>query len=134
MRNARVLASLVCVAAWLAPAVGIGQESVPTMSPAELHERSQAGTAPLVLDVRTPGEYRGGHIPGAVNIPHTELASRIGEVRSESGVVLYCMVGPRARMGEKTLLEAGVEKIFHLEGGLAAWQQGGFPVKEAANE
>ena len=81
-----------------------------------------------------PEEFRLGHIPGAVNIPHTALASRIGEVRQANAVVLYCMLGPRARLGEKTLLSAGVENLLHLEGGLHAWRQAGFPVEKATAE
>jgi rhodanese-related sulfurtransferase len=68
-----------------------------------------------------------------VNIPHTELGARLSEVQSENGVALYCMVGPRARLGEKTLQEAGVVKVFHLEGGLAAWQEAGLPVEQGAD-
>jgi rhodanese-related sulfurtransferase len=111
----------------------LAEEAVPTISPAELHAQQQKGTAPLVLDVRTPEEFAEGHVPGAVNIPHTDLGARLSEVQSENGVALYCMVGPRARMGEKTLQDAGFEKVFHLDGGLAAWQQAGFPV-DASSE
>jgi rhodanese-related sulfurtransferase len=83
----------------------------------------------LVLDVRTREEYTAGHVPGAVNIPHTELAGRLGEIESDRGVVLYCMVGPRARLGEEILRRAGVSKVLHLEGGLAAWRDADLPVE-----
>jgi rhodanese-related sulfurtransferase len=128
MRTSRVLGSVICVLSLLVPSVGVGQEIVPTISPNDLYEQRQSGPAPLVLDVRTPEEFRLGHIPGALNIPHTELASRIDEVKAEHGVVLYCMVGPRARLGEKTLLDAAVPNVLHLEGGLAAWKAAGYPV------
>ncbi len=134
MRTSRVLGTVICVLSLLVPYVGVGQEIVPTLSPDDLYEKRQSGPAPLVLDVRTPEEFRLGHIPGAVNIPHTELASRIGEVQQSHAVVLYCMLGPRARLGEKTLLDAGVGNVFHLDGGLHAWQQAGFPVEKAEAE
>ena len=73
-----------------------------------------------------------GHIPGALNIPHTELPDRLDDVRAASGdggVVVYCMRGPRARMGESTLLSGGFEEVRHLDGGLAAWRQAGLPVE-----
>ncbi len=129
MRTSRVLWTLTCVLSLLLPGVGLGQEIVPTISPDDLYEQRQSAPAPLVLDVRTPEEFRLGHIPGALNIPHTELVARVNEVQAEHGVVLYCMVGPRARLGEKTLLAAGVPNVLHLEGGLAAWQAGGYPVE-----
>ncbi len=134
MRTSRVLSSVICVLSLLVSRVGVGQEIVPTISPDDLYEQRQRGPAPLVLDVRTPEEFRLRHIPGAVNIPHTELASRIGEVQQSHAVVLYCMLGPRARLAEKTLLDAGVENVIHLDGGLHAWQQAGFPIEKAGAE
>ncbi len=103
----------------------------PSISAAELQSRREAGAAPTVIDVRTPEEYASGHIPGAVNIPFDEVAKRIADVDAPHGVALYCMVGPRARKGEAALLEAGYETVFHLEGGLAAWQAAGLPVEGA---
>ena len=104
---------------------------VTSISAVELHERRESGDAPVVIDVRTPDEYASGHIPGAVNIPFDQVAQRIAEIDAPHGVALYCMVGPRARKGESALLAAGYEKIFHLEGGLAAWQAADLPVESA---
>ncbi len=102
---------------------------VPSISAAELQARRESGAAPVVIDVRTPNEYASGHIPGAINIPFDQVAQRIAEIETPEGVALYCMVGPRARKGESALLAAGYEKVFHLEGGLAAWQAAGLPVE-----
>ena len=103
----------------------------PSISAAELHEQRESGAAPVVIDVRTPAEYASGHVPGAVNIPFDQVAQRIAEIDAPHGVALYCMVGPRARKGESALLAAGYESVFHLEGGLAAWQAAGLPVERA---
>lgn len=105
------------------------EDVAPSISATDLHGQLQQGTGPLVLDVRTREEYTAGHVPGAVNIPHTELAGRLGEIESDRGVVLYCMVGPRARLGEEILRRAGVSKVLHLEGGLAAWRDADLPVE-----
>ncbi len=134
MRSSRVLGTVICVLGLLVPSVGVGQEIVPTISPDDLYEQRQSGPAPLILDVRTPEEFRLGHIPGALNIPYTEIASRIGEVQQSHAVVLYCMLGPRARLGERTLLDAGVDNVLHLDGGLYAWQQAGFAVEKGGAE
>ena len=103
----------------------------PSISAAELHALRESGAAPVVIDVRTPEEYASGHVPGAVNIPFDQVAQRIAEVEAPHGVVLYCMVGPRARKGESALLAVGYASVFHLEGGLAAWQAAGLPVERA---
>lgn len=99
-----------------------------SITPSEIQARRESGTAPVVIDVRTPEEYGAGHIPGAVNIPFDQVAERISEVETPHGVALYCMVGPRARKGEAALLAAGHESVLHLEGGMAAWQAAGLPI------
>ena len=108
-----------------------GAVKAPSISAAALHAQRESGAAPVVIDVRTPDEYASGHIPGALNIPFDQVAQRIAEIETPRGVALYCMVGPRARMGESALLAEGYEKVFHLEGGLAAWQAAGLPVEAA---
>ena len=110
-------------------ALAVAGSGAPGIAPADLQARRDAGTAPVVIDVRTAEEYATGHIPGAVNIPHEQIADRISEVEAEHGVALYCMVGPRARMGEAALLGSGYTSVFHIEGGLAAWQASGLPVE-----
>jgi phage shock protein E len=126
--------ALFFVCAFVATAV-FAQDPEPTAAPsisaAELHAQRESGAAPVVIDVRTPEEYALGHVPGAVNIPFDQVAQRIAEVEAPHGVALYCMVGPRARKGESALLAAGYESVFHLEGGLAAWQAAGLPVDHA---
>ncbi|MFK7898892.1 MAG: rhodanese-like domain-containing protein [Myxococcota bacterium] len=102
------------------------QPAIPSIEPQELAQRLAAGsTAPLVLDVRTQAEFDAGHIPGALHIPHDELAGRLNEVDSSNGIAVHCMVGPRARKAEATLASAGVPNIMHLEGGYRAWAKAG---------
>ena len=103
----------------------------PSITAAELNAQRESGAGPVVIDVRTPEEFATGHIPGALNIPFDQVAGRIGEVEAPNGVALYCMVGPRARKGETALLASGYETVFHLDGGLAAWQAAGLPVEDA---
>ena len=107
----------------------VAESEVHSIAPVDLQARRDAGTAPVVIDVRTVEEYATGHIPGAVNIPYDQIADRVSEVDAEHGVALYCMVGPRARKGEAALLESGYTSVFHIEGGLAAWQASGLPVE-----
>ncbi len=121
-----VLGALVATATF---AQGPDSTKVVSISAVELHERRESEAAPVVIDVRTPDEYASGHIPGAVNVPFDQVAQRIAEIDAPHGVALYCMVGPRARKGESALLAAGYEKIFHLEGGLAAWQAADLPIE-----
>jgi len=101
------------------------------IAPGELAERLAAGTAPLVLDVRTTEEYAAGHVPGALNIPHTELASRLDElpVSRSTELVVHCQRGGRAAVAESLLVDAGYTNVRDLDGHMEAWQQGGYPLE-----
>ena len=107
-----------------------GEELAPSISPQALQERITSGDAPLLLDVRTPAEFQDGHIPGAINVPHEQVASRAAELASQNGVAVYCMKGPRARLGEQALLAAGAREVLHGDGGFSAWQAAGLPVEQ----
>lgn len=92
--------------------------------------RMEAGDAPFVLDVRTPDEFAAGHIPGAVNIPHTEIDARMAELGDDPDreVVVHCKSGRRADMAEQQLLAAGFTRVLHLEGDMDEWVATGRPV------
>jgi phage shock protein E len=69
-----------------------------------------------VVDVRTPGEFAAGHVPGAVNIPYDEMAKRYGEVGSPSTpVLLYCKTGRRSGMAGATLREKGFTSLYDMQ-------------------
>ena len=83
-----------------------------------------------VLDVRTPGEYAGGHMPNSLNIPHTQLRDRLDEVRAwvdenahEQPFVVMCAAGVRSWIGYRIVRAAGFD-VTMLSGGiqtLRAW-------------
>jgi len=113
------LVLLACAIAFVAEAAGPG-----SIEPGTLGERiAWADSSLVVLDVRTPEEFAEGHVPGAINIPHTELASRIAEL-SESrdrDVVVYCKTGRRAALALDVLDKAGFKRLFHLDGDYTRW-------------
>lgn len=129
MRTHAITVALLLILTAPAFAESEASPEAPGIAPSELSARRASGTAPVVIDVRTPEEYAAGHIPEALNIPFDQVAKRISEVDAPHGVALYCMVGPRARLGEAALLGAGYTSVLVLEGGLAAWQAAGFPVE-----
>jgi len=101
------------------------------ISAAELAERVSTQAAPLILDVRSPREYAAGHVPGAINIPHTQLAGRLDELGIDKSdeLVVYCLSGKRAAMAEQLLEQDGYTSVRDLQGQLRAWQGGGYPVE-----
>jgi NADPH-dependent 2,4-dienoyl-CoA reductase/sulfur reductase-like enzyme/peroxiredoxin family protein/TusA-related sulfurtransferase/rhodanese-related sulfurtransferase len=69
-----------------------------------------------ILDVRTPVEYQGGYIAGAVNIPVDVLRERLDEVPKDKNIAVYCKIGLRGYIACRILSQNGV-KCFNLSGG-----------------
>jgi rhodanese-related sulfurtransferase len=88
----------------------------------------------LVLDVREPEEYARGHVPGAVNLPQAELATRLDEVPRDRSVLVICQGGYRSLRSAQFLRQRGYGAVLNVQGGTAAWQASGQPVDQAAIE
>lgn len=89
----------------------------------------------VVLDVRTPAEFAAGHVPGARNLSHDQLAAKLDELASarNKDVVVYCRSGRRTLLAEETLRNAGFTRLLHLEGDYLAWEAAQRPIEKAAN-
>jgi rhodanese-related sulfurtransferase len=84
----------------------------------DYEEAAQNG---LLLDVRSPREYAGWHIPGALNVPVTELRQRMDEVQQRANgqpVYAYCLSGFRSYVAARALHQAGVPRVATLSGGI----------------
>jgi rhodanese-related sulfurtransferase len=83
----------------------------------------------VLVDVRTPEEFAGGHLRDAKNIPLADFGTRIGELDKSKGksIVVLCQTGPRADKAAKLLAGAGFEDVAVLDGGVAAWQAANLP-------
>jgi len=79
------------------------------------------------IDVRSPGEFAAGHIPGAINIPMEQIEARLDDLAPNLPIVLVCQAGKRARM-VAGLLEPCRSDITVLEGGISAWTASGRPL------
>ncbi len=81
--------------------------------------------SPLILDVRTPKEYAGGHLAGAVLIPVQELQNRLSELssRKDDPILIYCATGNRSTVASKILIDRGFTRIFNLRYGIADWHK-----------
>ena len=102
------------------------------MSQAQLLEQIQEKSDVCILDVRSAREYNSGHVPGAINIGHEGVSSRADELERHRNkdIVVYCELGVRARMAQKTLTKAGFLHVFHLVGDMASWRDTGMPMEK----
>lgn len=86
----------------------------------DVEAADQAGT--LLLDVCTPSEFAMCGIPGAVNIPLSELRDRIGEIPRDRKIIVYCTVGQRSYYAARILAAHGFSNVGNLSGGYETWQ------------
>jgi rhodanese-related sulfurtransferase len=95
----------------------------------ELLERVRDGLV-IVLDVRPPEEYAAGHVPGAVNVPLSELKHYLKELNPKQEIVAYCR-GPHCVLAfdaVASLRKKGL-KARRLEDGYPEWKTAGLPVE-----
>jgi glyoxylase-like metal-dependent hydrolase (beta-lactamase superfamily II)/rhodanese-related sulfurtransferase len=98
---------------------------VPEVDVAALAARSLEA---LLLDVREPEEYAHGHVPGALNIPQAELASRLDEIPRDRPVLTICQAGMRSLRAAQFLTQMGYPQVASVAGGTGAWIAAGHPV------
>jgi len=105
---------------------------VSTITTEELAAALEQTPPPFLLDVRTPGEYAQGHIPGAVLVPSYALEDRVSELAKygDRTVVVYCEVGSRSAKAARTLLAKGFPHVVNYEGSMRAWREAGQEVEK----
>lgn len=74
-----------------------------------------------IIDVRQPGEYAGGHIPGSVLIPLGELAMRYTELDFDKDSIVYCRSGVRSKTACQILARLGIDRVHNMTGGITAY-------------
>jgi rhodanese-related sulfurtransferase len=104
------------------------REPFTRVSVTEAKEKIDNGDVQIV-DVRTPGEYAGGHVPGAINIPHMSVVSRKAELASDKELVMICQMGQRSALACEFAASMGFRDLFNVEGGTEAWIKAGYQVE-----
>ena len=89
-----------------------------------LKELLESDQPPFILDVRTPSEFRSGHIQGARNVPHDKLPKGLGKkmAAKDSTIVVYCQSGSRSGAASRTLKAAGYSNVQNF-GGISRWKE-----------
>lgn len=84
----------------------------------------------VVLDVRTPDEFRSGHLKNAVNVDYTapDFEQQLAKLDRLKPYLLHCAGGGRSTKALPVLQKLGFEDVRHLDGGIQAWQNAKLPV------
>jgi len=117
------------------------QAAVTQVSPGDVKDELDRGDVALVVDVREPEEFGGGHVPGAINIPRGVLEIKADprvpatdprlSGDQEAKVVVYCGQAPgfRALSAANTLSEMGYSNVVAMAAGTSGWQEAGLPLE-----
>ncbi len=100
-----------------------------SISPTQAQDMIKGNNPPIVLDVRQPDEFKGGHIAQAKHIPLDNLASRMSELPKDKTILCVCRSGARSSMAARQLSSAGYT-VLNLSGGMMSWQSSSLPIKK----
>ena len=86
----------------------------------------------VVLDVRTPEEFKDGHLAGAVNIDFMarDFPDQVAKLDKTKTFVVHCQSGRRSKKSLETFQKLGFKSIVHLDNGFSGWQKAGLPVEK----
>lgn len=113
---------LILVALWalwdlaLVPLLGVRQ-----VLPWRLAAMLAEGRAPLLVDVRTPAEFKLFHIPGSKNLPYPPDLAALADEARDRPVVVVCMTGHRSPLAARSLQKAGFTDVANLTWGASAY-------------
>jgi rhodanese-related sulfurtransferase len=121
------------------PAVGqlvaTTKKQIKTMDMAAFKAAYDKKAAGLIVDVREPGEYAEGFIPGAVNVPRGLLEFTIWQhvgfpdkTDMNKQMSLYCKTGGRCALAAKTLQDLGFTNVVSADMKIEEWTKAGFPI------
>ena len=114
---------------FLVSAVHAQQKQVQQLAPAAF-EKQMAAQKGQVIDVRTPREYKAGHIGNAVNMHlyDKDFEQRLDKLDKSKTVFVYCKVGGRSADAVEIMAAKGFKHIIELKGGTDAWTEAGKPL------
>jgi len=103
-----------------------GGKPVSTSEATQLINREDA----QVIDVRDVAEFAAGHLPGARNLQTAKFAEQTADLDKMKGkpVIVCCESGVRSAKAAKELEKLGFDRVFNLDGGVAAWRKAGLPL------
>lgn len=119
-------ASVITIDTW--KSAGLPTKKVDFIKPADLYAQMQAGTAPIIVDVRLPSEWMGLRIGEVVNLPLNRLQELSAKLDPSQPVVAVCNSAYRSVMAVGLLEAKGFQKVTSLDGGSEAWIEAGLPV------
>ena len=123
-----------CAALLLSASAGFAVDpaTVKNVTPEEAAKLLQEKKDIVVLDIRTPDEFREGHIAGAKNIDYLDsgFAQEIGKLDKDKTYLMHCASGGRSTKALKIFEEQKLGKIIHMDAGFKGWKAAELPIEK----
>ncbi|CAG9613190.1 Thiosulfate sulfurtransferase GlpE [Bacillus rhizoplanae] len=117
--NAALNIVFITLIAWFVISRFLPVKGVKNISGKELKDEIKKKNKQLI-DVRTPGEFRGNHIQGFRNMPLNELVQKASSLDKNKEVIVICQSGMRSKQATKVLKKLGFKHIINVSGGMNA--------------
>jgi len=101
--------------------------AITQVDPAQVKVMISQSPRPFLLDVRTPAEYKQGHVSGAELIPLDELSAKMSRIPKDRDVICICESGSRSSVAARKLSSMGY-KVSNMQGGMSRWIRAGLHV------
>ena len=107
-------------------------QTVKRFDPQNFDKKLKESKEPILIDVRTAGEYGQGHLANSLSIDiySSDFKSRVGKLDKSKPVFVYCKAGSRSSSAANELSAMGFKEIYDLSGGIIAWQQANKPTEK----
>jgi hydroxyacylglutathione hydrolase len=119
------------IAAW--HGAGRATATTPQITVDELRAQKEEVEGLRVIDVRRPGEFQGGHVPGAICRPLDRLGQQLDGLDPGAPTAVICAGGYRSSAASSLLEQLGFKDLRNVVGGTSAWTEAGYPVEELRN-
>jgi rhodanese-related sulfurtransferase len=111
--------------------VAKAKAAIKTVSAADVKAAIDKKEKAVILDVRDPGEYAAGHLPGAINISRGTLEFNVfGKISDQNAkIYVYCKTAGRSTLATKTLNDLGYKNAVLMDAQFEDWIKAGYPVE-----
>jgi len=111
--------------------VAKAKSAIKTVSAADVKAAIDKKEKAVFLDVRDPGEYSAGHVPGAINVSRGTLEFNVWDKVSDKNakIYVYCKTAGRSALATKTLNDVGYKNAVLMDAQFEDWIKAGYPVE-----
>ena len=106
--------------------------NISSKAASKLIEEKKGDTQFIILDIRTPGEYKAGHIHKSMLIDYysKDFVDKIKQLDRSKTYLLYCRSGGRSGRSLRLFQKLNFQKVYHLDSGIIGWKSEGLPLSK----